>query len=184
MKRRLPNLLTALSLLLCVATAVVWARSYRHGQWLMHTDGTGWRALSDTEVTEWSAFCGNGVLHLRWLKYRWNLGVALHRGGANGWGVDGSAPDVYKQPPGPQTPANRLGFDFVEEHYTTEEKPGASRRVTLPLWLPVLLLALTPAAWTYRHLRRPGPGHCPRCGYDLRATPDLCPECGTSANSV
>jgi predicted amidophosphoribosyltransferase len=44
-------------------------------------------------------------------------------------------------------------------------------------WALALLLSLTPTLWLLR--RRPrAAGHCPHCGYDLRATPDRCPECG------
>jgi hypothetical protein len=58
--------------------------------------------------------------------------------------------------------------------------------VKFPIWIPLLLSAALPAAWLIR--RRTGYrwhlGLCPRCGYDLRATPDRCPECGFSAPRI
>jgi len=51
----------------------------------------------------------------------------------------------------------------------------------VPYWFAELVLLAT-AVWAWRYVRRQSrraAGRlCARCGYDLRATPERCPECG------
>ena len=56
----------------------------------------------------------------------------------------------------------------------------------LPFWIPILVLGST--AWcSYAPLRRRKRkklGLCVKCGYDLRASKDRCPECGEEFDST
>jgi hypothetical protein len=76
-------------------------------------------------------------------------------------------------------------FDRREYQAPDGRSGNASVKVQLPYWLVALLLAFTPGLltvrWAYSKVQRAlRPRYaCPSCGYDLRATPDRCPECGT-----
>jgi hypothetical protein len=59
------------------------------------------------------------------------------------------------------------------------ESDVAGRVLVVPYWLLVIVFGFLPAVWLWRWwMLDEKLGLCPRCGYDLRATPDRCPECG------
>jgi hypothetical protein len=73
----------------------------------------------------------------------------------------------------------------MDEYVFINRLPRAPAVVeyTIPAWMLILSLAVPLAVAlrvAYRR-RQPAAGHCRHCGYDLRATPDRCPECGQAA---
>jgi hypothetical protein len=61
-------------------------------------------------------------------------------------------------------------------------KDGGTRMRRIPLWLPLLLVAVPTALLWWREWRVP-PGRCSRCRYDLTGNESgVCPECGTAVD--
>jgi hypothetical protein len=168
---RLLNLATALSLLLGAAVAVLWARSYRGCDALVRPARAGDRACVTSEfgvvVFEWEAATPGAVqpgweyfpspLPRRWPVRRGLLGPEAYRG--------------------------------TVRHFV-RLPPAAVYGLAVPHWLLFLAAATLPCVGVLRRwrgrvrLRRLAAGQCGRCGYDLRASPGRCPECGSGAGGV
>ncbi|MDQ1700347.1 MAG: hypothetical protein QOG34_2210 [Frankiaceae bacterium] len=83
---------------------------------------------------------------------------------------------------------NSIGLLLRPIPLATRGLSGYIVLVTWWWWLPglALLPALRVAVWGRRQIvrRRAGIGRCEGCRYDMRATPDRCPECGREAKKV
>jgi hypothetical protein len=87
---------------------------------------------------------------------------------------------VSKLPRGMLNP--RLGFSWYREEQLRPKDPLRWSFV-FPHWLAVGVFALAPAVLVVKMIRRrQRSGTCAVCGYDMRATPERCPECGAVAD--
>jgi hypothetical protein len=189
MIRRLFTLASMLSLLFCIATAALWARSYYVGY------GAGRINDRAHESRRLMTFFGISVA--------WG-GISIGREiedvpegadpdtmrrAANGW-----SHWTYARPHDALVFVDwnwrLLGFAWSSyEHYGYDARvdPPASagtdrsQVLVIPCWFSVLVSALVPLGWLAR-ARRVRRGRrmnlCPACGYDLRASNERCPECG------
>jgi hypothetical protein len=171
MGRRLFTVCCAVSLLLCLGVGAAVARSY----WVLDQ----WNRFRHTEF--WSVELEHGHLFL-----------------AHGRGdIDQGEYDAYRPraagrrtlPPPPWS-LFTAGTAQMQQFVGARTGPLTLTHYRLSLWWVAALAAILPAAWTARRLpwgrwfgKHP-PGLCRSCGYDLRATPHRCPECGTPVGTT
>jgi hypothetical protein len=166
------------SLAACVALAALWVKSYRTFDTFLRESGTdrievcsrrgelvavhfpGWPAPPQTALVWEEAY---------------PIPRAAPRWGPMGVGWDAS------------THFRWAGVEYASGTFRWPLNRWASRtpfrRFGISHAYPTALLAIPPLLTLRRLLRsrrrRPA-GTCRSCGYDLRATPDHCPECGTA----
>lgn len=152
-KRRLLNLLTFLSLLVCATALGVAIRGEfisRGETFGPQNDRVSWR-FTWRQGQLFTYFCPGYVTQFSLYTPGWSLaGVHVARGFSPG------------------------GQPLVVASMTQAH-----------VWVACLAFAVAPALYVRRRLRealRPPPGLCAACGYDLRASPDRCPECGSPAS--
>ncbi|MDB5328223.1 MAG: hypothetical protein JWM57_3792 [Phycisphaerales bacterium] len=115
--------------------------------------------------------------------------IAKDRAGPSGYKVW-----HYSQRASPNNDSPWLHFQSSRgsAHAGVANPNGVSDNWTLeirPLPAAMFFLALPVALFGVRYLAQRRKqhlieaGHCPACGYDLRESPDRCPECGASSSS-
>lgn len=180
MRPRLFTVLSAASLLLFIATSVLWIRSY----WIMdsfHLERDRIRA-GRYELRSVTLSSARGAVELMT-----GSGIATDS-------TSGRTRFSHYSAPGGRlifnsmhrTLAEKLGFRFARGQWGfvhgLAARPATQTVINLPYWLLILISAILPFCYVlrrYRRRRRVLDGLCADCGYDLRCSKDRCPECGS-----
>jgi hypothetical protein len=182
-RRTLLHAFTAVLLLLFTATITLWIRSY------FVSDQLSRDATNDHGVWSWS-FVHAGCGQLLLVRHSIDNG---HPAIAAQWNWKTTAASPAWPTIASAGGSNLTGWEHVGfSHQWRKDKLVYGLRdkcdwVTLPLWSVAAVTALlcTPGLITFArargHRNRQRAGACRICGYDLRATPDRCPECGTAS---
>jgi hypothetical protein len=164
-----------ISALICAASIGVWVRSYWAGDhfYISRERGSG----DNPWGTNYNFNSSRGELQIDFNGVRNSATGNHHR-----W--------ISRRPPrelplglSPGDPLiKRLGFTPWQHG---DYRPGEAWQywMSAPTWSVTVLSALIPAVWIIQRRRsrlRSAKGHCRSCGYDLRATPNRCPECGAT----
>lgn len=181
MRRRLFTFFSALSLLLFVATCALWLRSYWVGEMVWWGRAPGRKVGLLSSMGQCAVYydppTSADVEPPQW-----------HYSNAGSWAGLKRRAAWYLADPGVRSHGPAFGFALFRRRGTG---PFASApnawEAFFPHGLVVVATSILPAGWLYSRIRRRsravGAGLCPACGYDLRATPERCPECGTAVTS-
>ena len=192
--RRLFTLCSMLSLLLAAAALALWLLSYRVERTYRFppvvppaAEAAAMPGQPGEWRYQWHASIGGGAFQV--MRRHTGADTTLPPGLADDGPTKLSAGGYLAG----ATDLRAPGFRYFDSARNYSAGPGGVRNwtfgfryVTLPGWLPALALGLPPALWLLhrrRLARRASAGPCAACGYDLRATPGRCPECGAAAAS-
>jgi hypothetical protein len=180
---------SALSLVLFIATCALWAQNHLYGETMVlefagqrrHLGiSRGWVQVDNSPVVSaaeqaWVAHVDEALWRVGLTKYAPDGNVAGQILATLNSGRPGPIPSVLFERAGMSAPPPVPGY---HEERLAPVVPTALAAATLP----VAWIALTTRR--RRHARLGRDGRCRCCGYDLRGTPDGCPECGTAARPL